>query len=134
MDSELKSLGRVLEDTKTTATEAKNKAEKPHLCKQEIEIGKLREWQLKAMNLKIPLIISLLVLIIAAVGQYFTLRDGVDDAREDLILVRETLKEIKENREENSKIIEKLRANEKGKRTWAVEKTPIDFDPSSSLP
>jgi len=115
--SEIKSLRRTFDDTKATATDARKAAEKPYECVQMKEIEKLRDWQYKVMNWKIPVLISIVVLIVGAAGQYFSLKDSVDDGNKDRQQVQETLKKIEARQHETSKVIieMKLQAAENAK-------------------
>jgi uncharacterized protein HemX len=107
--SELKSLRRTFDDTKATATDARKTAEKPHECTQMKEIEKLKDWQYKVMNWKIPVLISIVVLVVGAAGQYFSLKDSVEDGNKDRQQVQETLKKIEERQHETSQIITEMK-------------------------
>lgn len=109
VSSELSSLRRMFDDTKTVATDARKIAEKPYICNQTKEIEKLKGWQDKVSNWKIPVIISIVALIISAAGQYFSLKDSVDDGNQDRALMQETLKKIEEQQAESSKVIEDIK-------------------------
>lgn len=107
--SEISSLRRMFDDTKSVATDARKAAEKPYECIQRGEIEKLRNWQEKATNWKIPIIISIVVLIIGAAGQYFSLKDGVEDGNQARTQIQETLKKIEVQQTETSKVVEDLK-------------------------
>ena len=103
--SELKSLRRMFDDTKVTAKDAKTVAERPYVCTQMREIEELKTWQYKITNWKIPAIISIVVLVISGVGQYFSLKDSVDDGNEARTEVQETLSKIEATQARTSEVI-----------------------------
>jgi len=107
--SELKSLKRMFDDTKVTAKDAKTASEKPYRCSQEGEIEKLKMWQFKVTNWKIPAIVSIVVLVISAAGQYFSLKDSVEDGNQAREQVQKTLKVIEAKQDETSEIITEMK-------------------------
>jgi hypothetical protein len=111
--SELSALRRMFDDTKSTATDARKAAERPYVCMQEKEIEKMKTWQEKVTNWKIPIIISIVILIISAAGQYFSLKDGVEDGNQARAEIQETLKKIEAKQEETSKIVDEIKQRDK---------------------
>lgn len=110
--AEINSLRRTFDDTKVTAVDARRAAEKPSECIQRDEIEKLRNWQDSATNWKIPVIISIVVLVIGAAGQYFSLKDSVEDGRDARIEIQNTLQAIGEQQAATSQIVSELRAQD----------------------
>ena len=117
----------MFDDTKATATDARKVAEKPYVCSQMREIDKLKEWQDKISNWRIPVIISIVVLIISAAGQYFSLKDGVEDGKQDRILMQETLKKIEMQQAESSKIIEDIKRQDEQREKKRNEELKVLF-------
>jgi len=111
--SELNSLRRSFDDTKMTATDARRAAEKPYVCTQEKEIEKMKTWQEKVTNWKIPVIISIIILILSAAGQYFSLKDSVEDGNQAREEIQETLKKIEQKQIEASKVVEEIKQRDK---------------------
>ena len=109
VEAELRNLRRTFDDTKVTATDAKKSAEKPYVCMKEKEIEKLKTWQEQVTNWKIPVIVSIVVLIIGAVGQYFSLKDSVEDGNEARMEVQETLEKIQAQQVQTSETVEDLK-------------------------
>jgi negative regulator of sigma E activity len=107
--SELRALRRSFDDTKSTVTDVRKVAEKPYECKQMKEIDKLKDWQYKVMSWKIPAVISLVVLILGAAGQYFSLKDSVEDGNQAREEVQKTLKHIQVQQAETSKAIVEIK-------------------------
>jgi len=108
--SELKSLKRMFDDTKVTAKDAKVASERPYTCSQMDEIEKLKTWQFKVTNWKIPAIISIVVLVISAAGQYFSLKDSVEDGNQARVEVQTALEKIEAKQVETSEIITDMKA------------------------
>ncbi len=92
--SELKSLGKSLDNTSKIATEAEEKAGGQHMCVKEKDIEKLQAWHDKFMSWKMGGILALIVAVSAGIAQYFSLKDAVDDGAQDRIVMQETLKTI----------------------------------------
>ena len=111
--SEISSLRRMFDDTKVTATDARKAAERPYVCMQEKEIEKMKTWQEKVTNWKIPIIISIVILILSAAGQYFSLKDGVEDGNQARAEIQETLKKIETQQTETSKVVEEIKQRDK---------------------
>ena len=110
--SEISAIKRMIDDTKVTAVDARRSAEKPYICAQERTIEELRDFQKSLTNWKIPIIISVVLLILSAAGQYYTLKDSVDDGTEDREQVQETLKKIEQKQEETSKVVQEMKIRE----------------------
>lgn len=123
--SELSSLKRMFDDTQMTARDTKKIAEKPYVCTQKREIEKLKTWQDKVTNWRIPVILSIVVLILSAAGQYFSLKDGVEDGNEDRTAMQKTLEKIQDQQIETSRIIEDLK--------WQSEKNEESRDREMQL-
>lgn len=113
--SEISALKRMVDDTKVTAVDARKEAGKPYSCSQMKAIEELRDWQRGITNWKIPVIISIVLLILSAAGQYYTLKDSVEDGAEDREMFKETLIEIQKQQQETSKIVSDIQVRNEAK-------------------
>jgi len=112
VESEIKGVRDFLDDTKKIALKAKKVAESTHMCNKEEDIKQLKTFQYKLTSFKIPAIITVITFVIAAAGQYFTLKDAVEDGNQDQVVIQKTLKAIEQKQKDTSVVIEKMKTED----------------------
>jgi len=95
-EAKLTALEKDLDEFKQIALSAKAKAAEPHLCLKESELDRLTEWKEGLSKFKIGAIIATLVIIVAAIGQFYTLKGGVDKNTDTLVKVSKSQESIKD--------------------------------------
>lgn len=95
VDLKLEARDKSIHQAKSIAKEAKDKAERPHVCLHEEEFDNMKDSLNSLRNWKVGGLTGVIVLIVAAVANYVSLSGSVENTKDQVTEVKQVQKEMK---------------------------------------
>lgn len=105
--AEFRTLEEKAKDCEKKIGENRRLIERPHECFMEMDISDLKGWKKEMTSFKIIVFMAILTSIVGAAGYIFFLDGTVTNTRENVLELKESVKELRDQTSQNRLLVEK---------------------------